>query len=206
MLSLGLSHVQIQSSQWVEKSSLRQKRACQCRSNMKVLLIAFLWEWICSTWSARQWTVLLGGYEAFEGGRAKEGSWGVEKQDLDATPRQHDNTPAHMSPLVRKFFTKHESLVAQPPQSPHLSPTDFFLHEVEIHCERSPISNNRKHRRKFAMGTTRYPAKRFPEFKEILEAVYRQRLGVLWRRHVLLSCKLIKISFKRKFLLHFGEI
>jgi hypothetical protein len=37
----------------------------------------------------------LGGHEAFEGSRAKEEASGVEKQDLDAAPRQH--TCSHVS-------------------------------------------------------------------------------------------------------------
>jgi hypothetical protein len=35
----------------------------------------------------------------------------------------------------------------------------FFVPEVESHSERSLISDNRRDRRKFAMGPTRYPAK-----------------------------------------------
>jgi hypothetical protein len=38
---------------------------------------------------------LTGGHEAFEEGRAKEGDWRVEKQDLDTAPRQH--TCSHVS-------------------------------------------------------------------------------------------------------------
>jgi hypothetical protein len=34
--------------------------------------------------------------------------------------------------------------------------------------------------------------------EKTLEAVYRQRRGVLWRRQVLLSCKLINKCFKKK--------
>jgi hypothetical protein len=56
--------------------------------------------------------------------------------------------------------------------------TFFFVPKVEIHSERSPISDNRRARRKFATGPTRYPAKhvpgRIPELEKTLEAVYRQ--------------------------------
>jgi hypothetical protein len=37
----------------------------------------------------------------------------------------------------------------------------FFVSKVEIHSERSPISDRRA-RRKFAMGPTHYPSKRIP--------------------------------------------
>ena len=40
----------------------------------------------------------------------------------------HDNAPAHASLLIREFLTKHETtVVPQPPYSPDLAPTDFFL-------------------------------------------------------------------------------
>jgi hypothetical protein len=57
--------------------------------------------------------------------------------------------------------------------------TFSFVPEVEIHSERSPITDDRRDRRKFAMGTRRYPAKRVPELELRLEAVYRQWRGVL---------------------------
>jgi hypothetical protein len=65
------------SSQWLGKSSSRPKKSHQSRSNMQVVLRAFLKEGrrsscVCSTWSDSQWTVLLGGHEVSEGGRAEE--------------------------------------------------------------------------------------------------------------------------------------
>jgi hypothetical protein len=53
--------------------------------------------------------------------------------------------------------------------------------EVEIHSERSPISEDRRDRRKFATRPTRYPAKRVPGRVPELEkrgAVYKQWRGV----------------------------
>jgi hypothetical protein len=41
--------------------------------------------------------------------------------------------------------------------------------EVEIHSERSPFSDDRRDRRKFATGPTRYHAKCFPEYVPELE-------------------------------------
>jgi hypothetical protein len=55
------------------------------------------------------------------------------------------------------------------------------------------------------MGPTRYPAKRVPELEKSLEAVYRQWRGVLWRRQVLLSCKLINKCFKKTVWFLFGQ-
>jgi transposase len=77
----------------------------------------------------------------------------------------HDKAPAHTSLLVHEFLAKHEmTVIPQPPYSPDLGPiTSFSLPEFEIHSERSPISDDRRDRRKFATGP--------------LEAVYRR-----WRR------------------------
>jgi hypothetical protein len=94
----------------------------------------------------------------------------------------HDNAPAHTSLLIREFLAEHETtLVPQPPYSPDLAPADFFVvvPEVEIRRERSPISDDRRDRRNFATGPTRYPAKRAPELEKTLGAVYKQWSGVL---------------------------
>jgi transposase len=83
----------------------------------------------------------------------------------------HDNAPAHTS-LVCEFLAKHEmTVVPQSPYSPDLAPADFFVHKVEIHSERSLISDDR---RKFATGPTHYPAKPITELEKTLEVVYRQ--------------------------------
>jgi len=40
----------------------------------------------------------------------------------------HDNAPDHASLFIREFLTKHETtVVPQPPYSPDLAPTEFFL-------------------------------------------------------------------------------
>jgi hypothetical protein len=55
-----------------------------------------------------------------------------------------------------------------------------------------------------------YPAKHVPghvpELEKTLEAVYGQWRGVLRRRQVLLSCKLINTFFKIKVRFLFGQI
>jgi transposase len=39
----------------------------------------------------------------------------------------HDNEPVHVSLLIHEFLAKNETtVVAQPPYSPDLAPTDFF--------------------------------------------------------------------------------
>jgi hypothetical protein len=78
----------------------------------------FLWEgrcssWVCSTWSGSQWTFLLGGHEAFERGRAKEETWGVEKQDLDSASRQR--TCSHVAPQPWIFGEARDACHTQPP-------------------------------------------------------------------------------------------
>jgi hypothetical protein len=55
----------------------------------------------------------------------------------------------------------------------------FFVPEVEIHSERSPISDDRRDTRDFATGPTRYPAKRVPELERTLGVRYKQWRGVL---------------------------
>jgi hypothetical protein len=69
------------------------------------------------------------------------------------------------------------TVAPQLPYSPDLAPADFFfVPKVELHSERSPISDNR---RKFAMGPLRHPANCVPELGKTLEAVYRQWRAVL---------------------------
>jgi hypothetical protein len=49
----------------------------------------------------------------------------------------------------------------------------MFVPEVEIHSERLSISDDRRDRRKFAMGPMHYPTKRVRDLEKPLEAVYR---------------------------------
>jgi hypothetical protein len=82
-------------------------------------------------------------------------------------------------------LAKHETtLVPHPFYSPDLAPADFiFVPEVEIHSGRSPISDDRRDRRNFATGLTRYPTKRVPghvpELEKPLGVVYKQWKGEL---------------------------
>jgi hypothetical protein len=70
------------------------------------------------------------------------------------------------------------TLVPQPPYSPDVALAVFFVLEVDIPSERSPISDNRD-RRNFVTGPTCYPTKRVPELEKMLGAMYKQWRGVL---------------------------
>jgi hypothetical protein len=58
-----------------------------------------------------------------------------------------------------RLLTRHSRDDCRPPpsRSPDLAPA-----EAEVHSERSPIADDRRGRRRFATGPTRYPAKRVP--------------------------------------------
>jgi hypothetical protein len=77
----------------------------------------------------------------------------------------HNNAPAHTLLLIHEFLAKHKTTVVPPTALlSRFGPCGlFFVPKVEIHSERSPISDDRLARRKFATGPTRYPAKRVPE-------------------------------------------
>jgi hypothetical protein len=133
--------------------------------------------------------------------KATEEAWGVEKQDLDAAPRQH--TCSHVAPHLWIFGAARDD--CHPPTTllSRFGPCRlFFVPKIKIHSERSLISDDRRARRKFATGPMCYPAKRVPgrvpELEKTLEAVYRLWRVVLWRGEVLLSCKLINKCFKKK--------
>jgi hypothetical protein len=74
----------------------------------------------------------------------------------------YDNAPAHTSLLISEFLAKYETTAV--PQTALLFRFDpcklFFVPKVEIHSERSLISDDR---RKISMGPTRYPANCVPE-------------------------------------------
>ena len=82
--------------------------------------------------------------------------------------------------LIREFLTKLETtVVPQPPYSPDLTPADFFLFpKLKSTIKRSPISDDRRDKRKFAKGPSRHPTKhvsgRVPELEKTLGAVYQQ--------------------------------
>jgi hypothetical protein len=92
----------------------------------------------------------------------------------------HDNAPAHTSLLICELLAKQEMTVIPPTALlSRFGPCGLsFVPKVEIHSERSPISDDRGARRKFATGSTHYPAKRVPELEKT-EAVYRQWRVVL---------------------------
>ena len=50
----------------------------------------------------------------------------------------------------------------------------FPVPNVEVHPKRSPISDGRGDKRKFATGPSHHPAKHVPELEKTLGAVYQQ--------------------------------
>jgi hypothetical protein len=75
---------------------------------------------------------------------------------------------AHTSLLIHEFLTKQET-TCHPPTAllSSFGPCGFFfVPKVEIHSESLPISDDRRARRKFATGPTRYPAKHVPELEK----------------------------------------
>jgi hypothetical protein len=92
----------------------------------------------------------------------------------------HDNAPPHASLLIREFLAKQETIVVPQPPTIQIWPlrTFFTVPKVEVHPKRSPISDGRGDKRKFATGPSRHPAKhvpgRVPELEKSLGAVYQQ--------------------------------
>ena len=92
---------------------------------------------------------------------------------------------ADASLLIHKFLTKHQTTVVPPAALlSRFGPCGLFpVPTVEILIERSPISDDRRDRRKLDMGPSRHPAKqvpgRVPELEERLGAVYQEWRGVL---------------------------
>jgi hypothetical protein len=123
---------------------------------------------------------------------------GGEKKDIDAAPQR---TCSHVTPYPWIFGEARDD--SRPPTAilSRFGPavlSFFFVPKVKIHSERSPISDDRRDRRNFDTGPTRYSAKRVPELEKTLGAVYIQWRGVLSRRQVFLSCKLINKRFFKK--------
>ena len=121
----------MQSSHGWENPRHDQKKARQCRSNVKVMLI-FFFDWkdiVHHEFVPRGETV------------SKEFYLKVMKRLREAVRRKrpeawtkktwmlhHDNSPSHASLLIREFLAKQETIVVpQPPYSPDLAPADFFL-------------------------------------------------------------------------------
>jgi hypothetical protein len=77
--------------------------------------------------------------------------------------------------LTRHYSSEHETtVVPQPPNRP--CTLLFLVPGVKILPERSPISDDRRDRRKFATGPACCPAERVADVAGALEALYR-----LWK-------------------------
>jgi len=97
-----------------------QKKACQSRSNVKVMLIVF---------SPRGETVNKELYlKVLKRLREVVRRKRPEAWTNNSWMLHHDNAPVHASLIIREFLTKHEkTVVPQRPCSPDLAPADFFL-------------------------------------------------------------------------------
>ena len=148
--------------------------------------------WVCSTWWDIQLRVLPKRPEAFEGGSVKEEAWGVDKQRLDAAPWQCTSSRVTTYPWI--FDEAWNDCCSPATLLSRFGPCRLFpVPTVEILTERSPISDDRRGRRKLDTGPSRHPAKqvpgRVPEVEKTLGAVYQEWRGVLWRRQVWVSCE-----------------
>ena len=122
---------EVQSSQWVSKTSPRPKKSCQLRSHVKVMLTVFFYsEGVVHYEFLRQGRTVNKEYYLEVMQRLCEA---VRKKRPDAWREnrwmlQHDNAPSHSSFLLGDFLAKHATTVLpQPPYSPDLAPADFFL-------------------------------------------------------------------------------
>ena len=122
---------EVQSSQWVSKTSPRPKKSCQLRSHVKVMLTVFFYsEGVVHYEFLRQGRTVNKEYYLEVMQRLCEA---VRKKRPDAWREnrwmlQYDNAPSHSSFLVRDFLAKHAmTVLPQPPYSPDLAPVDFFL-------------------------------------------------------------------------------
>jgi hypothetical protein len=107
---------------------------------------------------------LLGGHEEFEGGRVKEESWGVKKQDLDAASRQF--TCSHIEHRLYIFVEARYCHSPTTVLSRYGSCRLLFWPRGWNSLWKSPISDDRRERIKSATGPTHYPAKCVPELEK----------------------------------------
>ena len=112
-------------SQWNSPNLPQPKKACQVRSNVKYMLIAFSHprhrpQGIRTPWSNQQWQLLLWGYEADEGGHSAQTSRHVEEKQMVSPPRQHARSQITRCSTILDF-QKHYS-DSPPPYSPDLAP------------------------------------------------------------------------------------
>jgi hypothetical protein len=98
--------------------------------------------------------------EACDGGRGEESRQGWRNKTWRL---HHNNAPAHTALLVPENLAKHKR--RPPPQNALLSifgPCRLTsLLDVQMHSQRSPISDDRIDRSNFSTGTARVPANTF---------------------------------------------
>jgi len=121
----------MQSSQWMGKGSPRPKKARMSWSKIKVMLAVFF-DWkgnVHHEFVPRGQTVNRQLYQEVLAHlrdavcRKRPELWENQTWML-----HHDNVPAHVSLLIRRYLTKHQtSVVPHPPYSLDLAPVDLFL-------------------------------------------------------------------------------
>ena len=99
------------------------------------------------------------------------------QKDLDAAPWQCTSPRVASYPWI--FGEARDDCRASEPLLSRFGPCGLFpVPKVEVHPKRSAISDSRGHKRKFATGPSRHPAKhvpeRVPELEKMLGAVYQQ--------------------------------
>ena len=120
-----------QFSQWKYTESPRPKKACQVRSNVKVLLTVFFdYHDVVHQEFLPQDRTVNKEYHLEVMRRLREA---IQKKRLELWKKNswllhHNNAPAHSSLLVRNFLAKNNTVIMpQPPCSPDLASCDFFL-------------------------------------------------------------------------------
>ena len=91
----------------------------------------------------------------------------------------HDNAPQARRFLSVNFWRARDDCRASAPLLSRFGPCGLFpVPKVEVHPKRSPVSDGRGDKRKFATGPSRHPAKHVPgrvrELEKTLGAVYQQ--------------------------------
>jgi transposase len=188
------------------------KKARQSRSNVKVFLIVFYGKGVFHYEFLPRGQRVNGQFYMEVMKCLREAEWRKRPEGgRNKTWMLHrDNAPDHTSLFICQFLARHETtVVPQPPYSPDLALQTFFLFQKLKSTLKGRRFQTIEELEENSARDLCHPAKRvprhIPELENKLEAVYRQWRRILWRRHVLLICKLINKCFKNKFRFLFGQ-
>jgi len=120
----------VQSSQWKSPSSPRAKKACQSRSNIKVVLVVFfnLDGIVRAEFVPRNTTVNSEYYKGLLERLRNDVRRKWPEKWANGFILHHDNTTCHTSLLVWQFLSnKNITVFSHPPYSPDLAPCNFWL-------------------------------------------------------------------------------